>query len=302
MASDYPRVELCPNFLLERYLGWTVLEQEARLKLMARRLGPARRLVLLSDGGSLDAADAMLRSHRAFRPATMLTVNEFQWRDGDPERAALGHELTPVLVRNWFGAGTYAFDLSQSEETLFANISSRERSKIRKSERLGLRTEFLDRVTEADLDRVVALYDAMARERGLSPADRPMLRRMIDEGFLVFGQSVDADGRPLTINLVYVLPTHAYYYVAVHDSAAPEPGGHLLIWKTLQYLKQRGVRWYDFGLVSSMDSTEGIHRFKKCFGGRFEPSGREWQNNPAWMERTVRVLRRVNQWRVRATS
>lgn len=301
MVPAYPRIEIQPDFVLERYLGWRVLARGDRFKVLAKRVGPARKALILSDGASPSDIDAVARRHRLVSPTTMLTVNDFRWSDGDAEAKVLGRALTPITTGRWFGAGTFYFDLAEDEATLFGRISSRERSKIRKSERDGMTAEFLEKPSERDLARFYELYDRMANERSLPLADRKSIQAMLADGALLFARACDSRGVALTLHLIYRTPTHAYYYHAVSD-AVPDPGGHLLFWKSLMHLKGLGIRWYDFGLVASTDPQHGIFRFKKCFGGAFASSGREWQRNPRWLQRTTSAIRQLRDWRRRAAA
>jgi hypothetical protein len=288
----YPHIELEPDTFLEEVFGWTLLDHAPGLKLLARSIGPARKLFLLMDRPRKEAVDELASRHRLTRPMTMLTACDFGWVPGDAELTVKGKTLPVVDAPRMRFAPTFVFDLSESEEALFSKIASRERSKIRKSERSGMRAEMIERPTASDLERFLELYTPMAQGRGLEPLRVEPLRRAFDRGHMVLARAVDASGRAATIYLLYVLPKHGYYLYAAHDSSAPDPAGHMLFWKSLLYLRARGVRWFDFGMVGSTDPNDGIYRFKKCFGGAFVTPGREWEMRPRWMASAALLARR----------
>jgi hypothetical protein len=289
----YPRVELSEGYALERYFGWSLVDhQSGVMKLLERRVGPLRRSLLLTDGLDDAEVETLFRRHQLLRPGTVLVFNDFSDGRAEP-RTVLGCALRSKAEGRWFGIGTYVFDLSQDDATLFGKIASRERSKIRKSEREGIRTEFLDAPSRADCDQFEAMYARMVNERALAPLNRRWIDRMFDDRMAFLARSVAPDGQILTINIVYVMAEHGYYLYGVHDPTAPDPAGHLLHWATLRHLRAMGRRWYDFGLVSSADPKNGIYRFKKCFGGAFYSSGREYGHVGPWLDRGVRALHRV---------
>lgn len=291
-VMHYPHIELEPETFLEEVFGWSLLEHAPGLKLLGRRVGPARKLFLLMDRPATQVVAELARRHRLTRPMTMLTACDFGWVPGDAELALKGKTLPVVEAARMRFAPTFVFDLSEGEEALFSKIASRERSKIRKSERGGMRAEMIERPTATDLDRFLKLYAPMAQERGLEPLRAEPLRRVFDRGHMVLARAVDASGKAATIYLLYVLPKHGYYLYAAHDSSAPDPAGHMLFWKSLVYLRSRGVRWFDFGMVGSTDPNDGIYRFKKCFGGAFVTPGREWELRPRWMDSAAVFARR----------
>jgi hypothetical protein len=288
----YPRIELQPDSFLEELFGWRVLEQGAALKLLEKRVGPARKLMLLLDRAPSDLVDEIVEKHGLVRPMTLLTVCDFGWTEQDKEFCAGGRTLSVVEPRRMRFAPTFVFDLFEPEDVLFSRVASRERSKIRKSERQGMRVEVVERPTVDDLSQFVDLYAPMARRRGLEPIRVSWLKRGFERGHMVLTRAIDSGGKPVTIYILYALPSHGYYLHAAHDPAVVDAGGHLLFWKSLQHLKARGVRWFDFGMVGTTDPGDGIYRFKKCFGGAFVTPGREWERRPSWMAAAAFVARR----------
>ena len=57
--------------------------------------------------------------------------------------------------------------------------------------------------------------------------------------------------------------------------------GVLLQWGVMRALKAAGLRWYDMGGLPSLDSANGIYRFKKGFGGELVELGAEYGRSGA---------------------
>jgi hypothetical protein len=297
LPVPYPRIELAEGYFLEGYLGWTLVDRGERWKVLERRSGPLSRLLYLSDSsaGTVEHAKAadVLRRVGLRRPWVRLTWNDFSGRDDWPFGRSLSRTLEVATEARWFGVGTYVFDLARTDEELFARVLPRERTKIRKSSRGGITTDFLEAPTTRDLAEFVAFYTRMARERGLDALHLPTLSRMFADGVAVMGRARDESDHGLAWSIVYFTREHGYYLYGVHDPDARDAGGHLLHMRTLSYVRSRGRRYYDFGLVGSADEREGIHRYKRSFGGSFLPSGKEWSLSPVGLSRAVSLAKRV---------
>jgi lipid II:glycine glycyltransferase (peptidoglycan interpeptide bridge formation enzyme) len=118
---------------------------------------------------------------------------------------------------------------------------------------------------------------------------------MFTEGVALLARTVGPDGDVRATNIVYLTDTHAYYLHGTHDPAARDPAGHLLHWETMKHVNGLGRRWYDFGIVPSLDPDDGLFKFKRSFGGEFLASGREYRHANRWMERGVEALRRLRE-------
>jgi hypothetical protein len=57
-----------------------------------------------------------------------------------------------------------------------------------------------------------------------------------------------------------------YLLAATGDEGLKERGAHLLQWRALQWLKERGCRWYDVGGINP-DKNPGVYQFKSGLGG-----------------------------------
>ena len=57
-----------------------------------------------------------------------------------------------------------------------------------------------------------------------------------------------------------------YLLGATTDGGLNSRGAYLLQWTVIQWLKEKGVRWYDLGGIDS-ESNPGVYSFKKGFSG-----------------------------------
>lgn len=283
-----PRIELARGWILDRYLGWRDLTLTPTLRLLEQRRGPLRQLLLLTDGAHPDDVDGAVARHHAVSPRAWLTWNDFSPSAG-ARHPALAAKLTPVRGTHWFGAGTFLVDLSLPEDALFSAIQRARAKEARRAEKKGVRVAILERPAREHVDGFLALHRAMATERGLVQLDEAVLRRMLDEGAAVLVRAVDASGRALVVNVVYLLGVHGYYLHGTRAGDVMDGVGHLAQWETIRWLKGRGALVYDLGLVASEDEGDGIFRFKRSLGGAFVPSGREASREPL----LVRIARRL---------
>ena len=283
--AAYPRVQISEGGFFEHHFGWRVLEQRApRIKLLTKSVGPARKLLFLVDGAKMAEVDAVAREHGVFRPGTVLSFHDFA-DDTGAGRVVAGRALTAKGAA--FGAGTFIFDLREDEATIFGRIADRDRSKIRKAERLGARTRFTRMPTADELGRFAALYAQMATERSLELVSTKALGHLFREGRAIFGASLDASGRALTMHVTYTQAAHGYFLLGVRDPDVADAAGGLFQWELLRHLKREGIRWYDFGLVPNVDPGNGLYRFKNSFGGHWLPSGHSYENAPLWLSRAA---------------
>lgn len=173
--------------------------------------------------------------------------------------------------------GTYIIDLSQPEETLWSNLSSSHRRKIRLATKEGVQIK-------GGLDYLKTAYelvrDTFKRSR-LGFMSYEAFRRYV----LSLGENVKilvADHHG-TVQGCIVVPysNHTAYYV--YGGSIPEPATgatNLLHWEAMRQFRTLGVKRYDFvGVRINPDKgskQEGLLMFKQRFGGRLS-QGYMWK-------------------------
>jgi len=279
------------GWVLEKYWGWSVCEEEASLKLLRKRRGPLTTFLLLTRSALDDIVADAARRYGLLGPLSITVWNDFSAVSYRETGAIAGVRLKRSLGDRWFGVGTFVIDLSPPEGTLFGRIAARERTKCGQAARRGVRMEFPDQPSESALDGFLRLYEGMARERGLERPDRSSLARAWEQGDLLMARCLDSAGRDLVTNLIYLRSPHAYFLLGAREREIPSGAGHLAQWETVRRLKTAGFRWYDLGLVRSCDPEDGIYRFKKSLGGEFVSFGHEFQHVPRGLAVAYRTFR-----------
>ena len=260
------------------------------MKVLAKSLGPARKLMFFVDHAKPAEVDAVAREHGVFRPGTILSFHDFADDEG-LQRVVADRSLTPKVAA--FGAGTFIFDLREDEPTLCARIADRDRSKIRKAERSGARAVFTRSPSAAEIAKFTALYGQMATERSLEAVTPRALAGLFRAGRAIFGTSFDADGRALTMHVTYTQERHGYFLHGVRDPQVVDAAGGFFQWELLRHLKREGIRWYDFGLVPNVEPNNGLYRFKRSFGGHWLPSGHSYESSSEWLGQAAALAGRL---------
>jgi hypothetical protein len=277
LQGSYVPLALRPGWVLERFWGWSVLHEEASVKLLSRPIGLLTKYLLLAKDAAPARINELAARHGIFGVFTNVCLNDFSATVNDPCRTVAGRTLERADGAKWFGVGTFLLDLEEDEAGLHRRIAGKEWSKLRSPEQVSLRCDLIERPTGSDLDEFRRLYEPFARERGLEGFDRPVLERMADDDSLLLARCADGDGRTLVANLIYRAHAQGYFLASARAPGIPAGAGRLAHWETARKLKRDGCRFYDLGLVASRDPTDGIYQFKKSLGGAFVTSGSEFR-------------------------
>lgn len=275
------------GWVLERYLGWRVLESGPGHKVLRLPRGPLSRTLVLATRACPDL-DAVIRRALGLL-AGAVTVVDFDEPSGDAVRTWAGRRFRRVEGPLWFGAGTFVIDLELPESELLARMAQNERQACRRPREVAS-VEVEARPGPARLAEFLGLYELIARARDLELPRADVLARMADGGDLWMARVADDRG-VAAANLVYVRPPSAWYLYGARRQASPGWAGALAQWGTIRALKQAGYRWYDLGLVASRDPHDGIYRFKSALGGRFVQAGSEYASESALFVAARRLAR-----------
>lgn len=200
-------------------------------------------------------------------------VRPYAGRDECPEVVEIlqdhGYRLVPPESCSWY-ATTTVIDLEHSMQHVYARFSPGLRRNLRKGERLGLRAE------QADGREAYAQFANLLLQSAHAagyPVPQPAalvdyLCRVSDRGMALFVLR----RRGVIVAGIVVLPAGAaaVYQWGARDRACDEalPLTHLLHWTAIQWARDRGFRYYDFGGLNVLSAQNGIDRFKQSFGGR----------------------------------
>lgn len=294
MAESYVPMPFASGWVLERYLGWSVIRQEPQLKVLRRDRGPLRQFLALSRDGSDPAQLAEILAAGGFAPwRSSLVWNDFSDASTDTTRTLAGCRLQRALGPRWFGVGTFVVELSGEESQLLGNMESRERHACKRAQALGAVQEWLPRPSSEQLAEFLHLYQPVAETRGLELPPLALLERMSAAGDLYAARVRGAEGRTWVVNLIYRHGPNAWFLYGTRDPKAPGWAGPSAQWATIKALKQDGAAFYDLGLVASRDADDGIYRFKSGLGGRFISHGSEYGHVSSLVRFASAVRRRL---------
>ena len=179
---------------------------------------------------------------------------------------------------------TLVIDLAGDEDHLLAQMSKDTRSKIRRAmQKDPLRVAGTVQPSSAAVDEFSDFYDRFASAQSVSPAFRPRLHALANQGNLVLTTATDEDGAVLVQHAYVAARARSYMLYSASVLAQSDDSGvrnligranRYLHWHDIRLFKDRGFDLYDFGgldVTGRSDKTAGIARFKRGFGGEVRP-------------------------------
>jgi CelD/BcsL family acetyltransferase involved in cellulose biosynthesis len=159
----------------------------------------------------------------------------------------------------------HQLDLNPDLETLFRRLhKDSTQRKVRRGEREGLTIQ--QGQSEALLDAFCHLQLVTRRRHQLPPQPRQWFRNLIDS----FGEALEIrvaskDGRPIAALLTLQSKDTFVYKYGCSDETFHNLGGiPLLMWRSIEDAKRRGLRVFDFGRSDTGNS--GLITFKDRWG------------------------------------
>lgn len=165
---------------------------------------------------------------------------------------------------------TMRVDLSQSVDDLRKGLQSRWRNYLKNAEKAGY--ELVEGATVELYDVFLSLYrEMMERKQFDTTVDVDEFRRLQQDLPAELKMQIFVcrkDGQALNALVVSAIGESAIYLLAATGEAGlKERGAHLLQWRAMQWLKERGCRWYDVGGINP-DWNPGVFQFKSGLGGQ----------------------------------
>jgi hypothetical protein len=175
------------------------------------------------------------------------------------------------------GALTSTINLSQGVDQLWNNLKSKTRQKIHKAEKLGIEVKI-----NADYNKFCKLYKNFTAQKGIKipfKNDIPSFNFIKDNGFIITSYHNDS---LLGGIIVFNDENSAFIQRMASNRLVPDEElsnvytcqNSLLVWETMQHLKNIGVQEWDWGGLWSSDvikldpSKEGTNIFKLSFGAK----------------------------------
>ena len=181
---------------------------------------------------------------------------------------------------------TYWIDLLESEETLWSNLKSECRSRVRKAEKEDV--EIRRETDDSFLNDFWSMSEETFAKSHIQPTHTrefcTQVWKRLSPLNRVHVLSAFVSGRRAAI-LVLPFDSQTMYYWggASYQEFREIPVNNLLHWRAIREAKALGLRRYDF-----VSSEGGPGRFKKTFGPRPVDLARHWERSPSWLMRTLK--------------
>jgi hypothetical protein len=180
--------------------------------------------------------------------------------------------LSP-LRRVMTGAATVMIDLSQSEEALRSDMESSWRNKLKAAESGSLK--IVKMAPNPGAYRWLLDAELKQREsRGLEGLPTQFfdvyLQARKNPALSMLGLRADS-GKTHVAGMIFLIHgSVATYQVGWSDDEGRKTRAHnLLLWRAMQELKSRGIRWLDMGGINTQRSAS-LARFKMSAGGQVQ--------------------------------
>lgn len=168
--------------------------------------------------------------------------------------------------------------LSQPEDEILAQINKSEKYQIRKSERDGGTVRMFTgqelREDPGAVNGLSDMYEEMYREKGTPKAfNRVQFDEYLKQDCIVLS-AVYQEGVPLVFHSYVTDKDQARLLHSVSEFRNPDVEANLigrankrLHYEDMLYFKRNGLKYYDWGGISSLTEPNGIDVFKMKFGG-----------------------------------
>jgi hypothetical protein len=171
------------------------------------------------------------------------------------------------------GAATVMIDLTQTEEALRADMESSWRNKLNAAENGDLKV--VKMAPNPGAYRWLLDAELKQREsRGLEGLPTQFfdvyLQARKNPALTMLGLRADS-GKTQVAGMIFLIHgTVATYQVGWSDDEGRKKRAHnLLLWRAVQELKSRGIRWLDMGGINTQRSAS-LARFKMSAGGQVQ--------------------------------
>jgi hypothetical protein len=266
------------EWISEKYHDWFCVHEERGVRIIRKRFGLFQKTLFLCQGVDDERLAVLISDCRFSEPLAIDIVHDFSRPPevNGIELAGCRFEYVPDKQRI-LNIGTFIIDLAEAEDKLWAKLDSNTRTKTRKAQKVGVRSRVSNNIRDPDIEAFFSLYAAMAKRVGLDTLDRAVIEKMIERGDLIGVSAIGPDGVVSTVNLVYLCRPYAFDVYGASGENIVTGAGQFVRWEMIRLLKGLGLRWYDFGGVSSTDPSNSIYAFKKSFGGKYIELGSEYR-------------------------
>jgi lipid II:glycine glycyltransferase (peptidoglycan interpeptide bridge formation enzyme) len=189
------------------------------------------------------------------------------------ERAAIvqsafcGFDAEPIVPDNTYR--TFLVDLAPGLEELRKRLDAKWRNKLSGAEKNNLRV--IAGSGSAEFRNFCQIYHQLRKRKTFeTTVDVEEFARIQDdlaEPHRLRILICEYKGAPVAGLVVSAIGDSAIYLLgATSDEGLNSKGSYLLHWTMIQWLKEKGIRWYDLGGIDPIGNP-GVYSFKKGFSG-----------------------------------
>ncbi len=214
----------------------------------------------------------------------------------EPELAYAFEQSFARPARLIGAAYTLWHELAVGPGVIERRLNDHHRYYVRKSLRSGLRFEA--RTDDATVERLAALQEEVRTAKPFASLRRVgadnllAMRRSLGETFVFVAV---ADNEIVSACLISLFANRAHLLAAATGRRGRDLGASYgLIFRLLEYLRERGAESFDFGAVDPHQAGSGVSFFKLGFGGRLREYLGEWEwASHAWLRQAMALALRV---------
>lgn len=169
---------------------------------------------------------------------------------------------------------TFQLDLTESEEKLFENLSSKTRYNVNVAYKKGVK--IFENTTEAGLEEYLAILQETTKRQGFYAHDAEYFRKqwqtLGQTGMMRIFTAVYEE-KVLVSWIMFLFNGVLYYpYGASRSKHRDVMASNLLMWEMIKFGKSQGCHTFDMWGALGPEPNEkdpwfGFHRFKKGYGG-----------------------------------
>jgi lipid II:glycine glycyltransferase (peptidoglycan interpeptide bridge formation enzyme) len=212
----------------------------------------------------------------------LIPINEFYFYDSELDiRPNLGLINIFIQAKNTTGNGknkkisTLLIDLKQDEDKIFSNIKKKFRYDIRQAWKNNITFNWNSKPSIQNINEFCSFYNSFAKQAGVGKSNKIKLKILQKENSLILSTAQSDDGRKLVMHALISdgARVRLLYSGSLHRSVAKEDrnligkANKALHWYEVKESKYLQARHYDFGGLSTDNSTKNIDQFKLSFGG-----------------------------------
>lgn len=179
--------------------------------------------------------------------------------------------------------------LLMDDEDLFSSLTTKWRSAVRKSLKLGVKVEKVDR-SKASLDILMQSYAKLQSIKGFDGIPDGLIKSLFSKSghlwdFSLFFAYKDDERRQTPIGVLVSIRagnTSTYLIGTSDDAGRSMQANNLLLWEAIKQAKKDGSIWFDIGGLNKA-TPKGIANFKKGLNAKpYSLIGEWFKFIPPW--------------------